>query len=257
MSKEKNNEVLMNSVYLETFRKRKNRLLATEIKAKENNVLPEEKKTSTSVYLDTFRKRKNKQLATELRMGNQGGASEKSGANKASSVKKKTTQKKVRKATVKRNINGFSRATLQNQTEEFFYGNNLDDHSNLLVDALKPEVSSQPKKSAEVREFKEDVLSTSYSVKDLKVVVAGAEAAKSVKQTTVSAKEAEKAEVSTDGAVVAAVDANTTPVVESTPDKAAEAESASNASEGTSEPQSETESKTETEPSKFISPAMI
>ena len=56
----------MNSVYLETFRRRKNALLASEINFDEMGMTPDANMSGNSVYLETFRRRKNKLLASEL-----------------------------------------------------------------------------------------------------------------------------------------------------------------------------------------------
>ena len=69
MGREHKSDISMNSAYLETFRRRKNEQLASEI-----DLTQGERSVSTgfrsanSVYLDTFRKRKNRQLAVELNM---------------------------------------------------------------------------------------------------------------------------------------------------------------------------------------------
>ena len=68
MGRDINSEASMNSVYLETFRKRKNELLASEIDFEENSVVSSGNMSVNSVYLETFRRRKNKQLALELHL---------------------------------------------------------------------------------------------------------------------------------------------------------------------------------------------
>ena len=71
MSVENNNETSMNSVYLETFRKRKNGQLAAEINADEDTEAVSKDASGNSVFLDTFRKRKNKLLASEINMSDE------------------------------------------------------------------------------------------------------------------------------------------------------------------------------------------
>ena len=66
MSGEKKDKISMNSVYLELFRKRKNELLAAEIKTDDIGIAPVGGKAGVSIFLDTFRIRKNKLLAAEL-----------------------------------------------------------------------------------------------------------------------------------------------------------------------------------------------
>lgn len=73
MSKDKNDQVLMNSVYLKTFRKRKNKLLASEIDFDDDGLTPSGNIAGNSVYLETFRKRKNKLLAPEVRVAEENG----------------------------------------------------------------------------------------------------------------------------------------------------------------------------------------
>ena len=68
MGRDINSEASMNSVYLETFRKRKNELLASEIDFEENSVVSSGNMSVNSVYLEAFRRRKNKQLALELHL---------------------------------------------------------------------------------------------------------------------------------------------------------------------------------------------
>ena len=59
----------MNSVYLETFRRRKNKLLASEINLNDSSVTAVSGHMSgNSVYLETFRRRKNQLLAAELQL---------------------------------------------------------------------------------------------------------------------------------------------------------------------------------------------
>lgn len=71
LNKEKINEISMNSVYLETFRRRKNELLASQINPDESGLMPSGNTSGNSVYLETFRRRKNKQLASELNISEQ------------------------------------------------------------------------------------------------------------------------------------------------------------------------------------------
>jgi len=71
LSVENNNETSMNSVYLETFRKRKNGQLAAEINADEDTEAVSKDASGNSVFLDTFRKRKNKLLASEINMSDE------------------------------------------------------------------------------------------------------------------------------------------------------------------------------------------
>ena len=64
MNRENND--LMNSVYLSEFRKKKNQMIASEIDPYEDDIPPDASLSGDSSFLETFRYRKNTQLAAEL-----------------------------------------------------------------------------------------------------------------------------------------------------------------------------------------------